>query len=252
MLDRCLAKQPEQRPSSITDAWDGLRKCLADVEDLQIVPMPDRSPDVYTRTVTAGSGSSMSAGIGEVDPSLTPPRPRTPPPRRRRWALAGIAVALAAGGGVALVAATAGSGGSRERVAIGSTDAAPPAPPPPTTTTTIETRVEPIIEPPAIDAGSPVDAASPPDATERSSERTSERSGERSRRRREPTPDAGTAPAPPPIRCDRPTFAEVYQAPYPTPEQVRGALNRLRTCKARGLISESDYTSIQSALVARL
>jgi serine/threonine-protein kinase len=248
LLDRCLAKEPEARPASILEAWAGLRAGLAAVADLQLVPGASDSPDVYTRTATAGSTSAAS--MGEV--SLTPPRQPPRRPRRLGWVLGGLAVALA-GGAIAVVAASGAGSDSRRADTLAAT----------THDATAMTDAERVIDP-SPPSPSPLDAPTPPpDAADTADDpptATPIDAGARARTRRNPgasstpaprTDSARTVP-PPAIRCERPTFAEVYQAAYPTPEQVRSALNRLRACKARGLISESDYTSIQSALVARL
>ena len=252
MLDRCLAKEPETRPASILEAWAGLRTALTSAGNLDIITSTVETPDVYTRTVTAGE-TSRSAAIGEL--SATPPasRPLPPPRNGRRWWLAALAVALAAGGAAFLIAGI-GRESKDRTIAHGGViaDAAtnPGTAPEPDTETETETETEPTTETETeteTETGGPVDAAPPP--RDAGSSRSS-----RSRRHHTPAPPppVDPTPAPPPIRCERPTFAEVYRAASPTPEQVRGALNRLRTCKARGLISENDYTSIQSALVARL
>ena len=255
-MARCLAKEPAERPPSITEAWAALRAGLAEATELAPIEAFAPPPADSAATATsAPSGASLAAGTAPSateTPFADEVLARPPPRRRRRWsaAVAVVAVAAAVVALVALVAVQRADDGAGEpelgRDAATRAIVPPPQPP------------QPPPVPPVDAASPPVDAASPPvdAATARATDTTPPPPRHRPSASRRvdagvPAPSIVGPVEPAPV-CDRASFAAVYDAPAPGTVAVRAALSRLRQCRARGLISEADHTRIQAALVARL
>ena len=259
-LDRCMAKRPDDRPSTILDAWETLRA------GLQAVPpharlarrattattgprAGERGGEVTASAqsmtmATTGTGTPMQAGVD------TPPPP--PRPRWRVWlATAAVALAVVAG---AMVAIYASLGPAVRRPAQQGDAAIDPqvstADLPPTPT---EPESAPLVAPPTpvVDAGAP-DAGAP----KRPPSRLTHRKDGTRPPKATPSPRPPVEPPPsftePALVCTRASFAAIYQADSPPPAQVRSALKRLRDCQAKALVSNDDYARIQAALVSKL
>jgi serine/threonine protein kinase len=254
-LERCLAKDPAERPPSIRDAWSQLRAALLQANGMVTVAADEGSASTVTSAASGASGGRGATSSGSVTPfahevSTTPPRGRS----RRAWWLAVPAVIAAA---IAAVIVLGGNGrdgaGTTGPTAIANRDL-----------TTSDARASDLgaDAPPVTDAGPEperdaaeappplVDAAATVEPPARRPRRASTPPASRPAVR--PPPSSPGAPALPAIACDRASFAATYQAVSPSKSEVRAAIARLRECRGRGLISESEHTTIQSALVARL
>ena len=270
-IDRCLAKQPDNRPATIGDAWREIRAALVGAVDFERVggaasnvapTLPPDSPTVYPGTVDLRGGASAAPATVGPPPAAARPAATAAarPPATTLGAAAGESLPLPAGRSRRTLAIAIGASLAVVTVVVivavrGMRSPAPASAP--VATAQQDARVE----PPAIDA--PVVVAEPtPDAAvvaDAAVAVAAVDAGTKHDRPRPkppvPQPGSGSNPPPPPppppsLACTATSFAAVYTKPAPTEDEVRAALDRLNKC--RGQLSPDSFGQIQKNLVSKL
>ncbi|MGE0395750.1 MAG: serine/threonine-protein kinase [Kofleriaceae bacterium] len=218
IVDRCLAKQPADRPQTIAQAWSELREALSRA----------RLDESVTTTPHAATIVAPSTNLGPTQIPATVPEPYPAGRRSRAPLLAALGLAVAGIVTAAIVLATRGGADSPSAIDAGRlvvvADAA-----------VIEIDAAIVVDaavataPPMDAAEAPVDAELPVDAAVADARKT--------------TPKVQPKPA-----CTEDSFRAVIASG--TEAQVHAALTRLKGCKDK--LDASAFTRVQQALVGKL